>query len=40
MLDAVKIGRKWHSSRRAFLDYTIDHAKINLFKSLYTTIKE
>ncbi len=27
LLDAVKIGRKWYSTRRAFWDYIRDHAK-------------
>ncbi|MCK4732962.1 MAG: Fic family protein [Methanophagales archaeon] len=31
-LDAVKIGRKWQSSRRALRDYIREHAKINLCK--------
>ncbi|NQE53708.1 hypothetical protein C5S29_08950 [ANME-1 cluster archaeon GoMg3.2] len=36
----LAIERKWYSSRRALRDYIREHAKINLFKSLYTTIKE
>jgi len=27
LLDAVKIGRKWHSTRRALKDYIGEHAK-------------
>jgi len=28
----LAIGRKWHSTRRALLDYIREHAKINLCK--------